>query len=57
MKTFTEHAKAKKLPAAERDRIIKERNWTGEELLTVEEYEAIVAASTPEPEPEPEAAE
>ena len=37
------HAAAAGLPQEERDRIIRERNWTGEERMTAEGFEAIVA--------------
>ena len=52
VKTFFEHAAAAGLPQEERDRIIRERNWTGEEQMTAADFEAVV---TPAPEAAPEA--
>ena len=57
MEEFAAIAKRKKLPAAVRDRIIRERNWTGKEALTLEGYDAVVAedaAAHAEVEPGPE---
>lgn len=44
MKTFLDHAKARKLKASDRDRIVRERNWTGHELLSDADYRSVIAA-------------
>lgn len=60
MKTFLDHVKARKLKAADRDRIIRERHWTGHELLSDADYQALIAADRErhgdpaEPDPAPE---
>lgn len=56
MKTFLDHAKARKFRAADRDRIIRERHWTGHELLSDADYQDLIAADqerhSAEPAPE-----
>ena len=47
-RSFFEHAAAAELPQEERDRIVRERNWTGEELMTAEDF-AIVAPAPEDP--------
>ena len=48
------HAAARGLPQEERDRIIRERNWTGEEQMTADDFVAIVAPPEEAPAPAPE---
>ena len=48
-RSFFEHAEAFGLPQEERDRIIRERNWTGEEQMTISEFEAVVAPAEDPP--------
>ena len=55
MDTFLNHAAAAGLPQEERDRIIRERNRTGDELMTADDYAAI--AAPPEEAPAAAAAE
>ena len=62
--TFREHARRAGLPESVAERVIRERNWTGDEQLRQIDYQAVLADTLPAdalpadaPEPAPPAPE